>query len=93
MLKLKRKKFHRVVFGQTLEQIASVYKIPVRVLVKENSLLSEPHEGQILYLPPANGNLYTAQAGDGKSLLCGSKEAYEQKNGTKILYPEMKVWI
>ncbi len=78
---------------QTLEQIASVYKIPVRVLVKENQLSSEPHEGQILYLPPANGNLYTAQAGDNEELLCGSKENYEQKNGTKILYPEMKVWI
>lgn len=93
MLKLKRKKFHKVVAMQTLEQIASVYKIPVRVLVKENQLSSEPHEGQILYLPPTNGNLYTAQAGDDKELLCGSKENYERKNGTKILYPEMKVWI
>ena len=93
MLKLKSKKFHRVQVGQTVAQISEVYKIPARLIVKENALSAEPFEGQILYLPPAKGNYYTAQAGDNKALLCGSRENYERKNGTEILYPQMKVWI
>ena len=93
MLKVKRKKFHKVKSGQTVAQISEFYKIPARLLVKENGLSAEPFEGQILYLPPTQGNYYTAQAGDSKDLLCGSKENYQRKNGTDILYPEMKVWI
>ncbi len=93
MLKLREKKLHRVLAGQTLEQIALTYRLPVRLLVKENRLTCEAYEGQILVLPERKGDLYTVQAGDGKKLLCGSEENYERKNGTKILYPEMKVWI
>ena len=93
MLKVQRKKFHKVLANQTLEEIAKFYHIPPRLLVKLNGLKEEVCAGQILYLPYANGDLYTAQAGDSKTLLCGSKENYEQKNGTKILYPEMKVWL
>jgi hypothetical protein len=93
MLKLERKKFHKVTVGQTLEEISEVYKIPARLLVKANGLKDEPYAGQILYLPPTDGNFYTAQAGDTKALLCGSSENYEKKNGTRLLYPGMKVWI
>ena len=93
MLKLREKKLHRVAAGQTLEKIAEIYKIPVRLLVKENGLTKEVYSGQILILPERTGNLYTVQAGDGKKLLCGSEENYEKRNGSKILYPELKVWI
>lgn len=93
MLKLRAKKLHRVLEGQTLEQIAATYKIPARLLVKENGLTGEVYEGQILFLPERKGDLYTVQAGDDKRLLCGTEKNYENKNGTKILYPEMKVWI
>ena len=92
MLKLEYKKLHKVVEGETLEKISQNYRIPVRAIVGENELKKEVWAGQVLVLPPVQGNLYTAQAGDSKSLLCGSKENYEQKNG-KLLYPTLKVWL
>lgn len=93
MLKLEVKQFHTVRAGQTLRAIAQTYQIPERVLAKENSLTCEPTVGSVLRLPIQQGDYYTAQAGDTKALLCGSKENYERKNGGSILYPEMKVWL
>ncbi len=92
MLKLEYKKLHKVVSGETLEKIAKTYNLPVRAIVKENGLKREVWTGQVLILPFSQGDLYTAQAGDSKDLLCGSKENYEKKNG-KILYPTLKVWL
>ena len=93
MLKLEEKKLHIVKRGQTLSGVARVYQIPEFALAKENELTGELYAGQVLILPEKQGNYYTAQAGDDYALLCGSKENYEQKNGTKILYPQMKVWL
>ena len=93
MLKLEEKKLHIVKAGQTLRSIARVYKIPETVLAKENGLLKEPSAGQVLILPKKQGDYYTVQAGDSFVLLCGSKANYKQKNGTEILYPQMKVWL
>lgn len=92
MLKLREKQLHRVVKGQTVESIAAAYRLPPRAIVTENSLTGEVYEGQILYLPKRQGNLYTAQAGESKELLCGSRENYEKKNGT-ALYPGLKIWL
>ena len=92
MLKLEEKKLHKVCNGETLEKIAETYRLPLRAIVRANGLTSEIQAGQILVLPARIGDVYTAQAGDGKSLLCGSKENYESKNG-KILYPGLKVWL
>ena len=93
MLKLERKEFHIVKAGQSLRLIAQTYKIPERLLVKENGLIEEPKVGTVLRLPKQKGDYYTAQAGDCPSLLCGSEEKFKEKNGGKILYPEMKVWL
>ena len=93
MLKLEEKKLHTVKFGQTLRSIARAYQIPESALISKNGLTAEPYVGQVLILPKKRGDYYTAQAGDGRSLLCGSKENYKKKNGTEILYPQMKVWL
>jgi hypothetical protein len=93
MLKLEYKKFHIVKAGQTLRSIAKTYQIPERLLVKMNGLTEEPTVGSVLRLPGCKGDYYTAQAGDSPSLLCGSVENFETKNGGRILYPEMKVWL
>ena len=93
MLKLEEKKLHTVKAGQTLRSIARAYQIPESVVVLENGLTGEPYAGQVLILPKKRGDYYTAQAGDTYKLLCGSKENYKQKNGTEILYPQMKVWL
>ncbi len=93
MLKLEEKQLHIVKQGQTLRSIARAYKIPETVLVLENGLQAEPYVGQVLALSKKRGDYYTAQAGDSHELLCGSKGNYKQKNGTEILYPQMKVWL
>ena len=93
MLKLEEKQFHIVKPGQSLQAIAKTYQIPERLLVKENGLVGEPSVGSVLRLPNRKGNYYTVQAGDCASLLCGSEENFEEKNGGRILYPEMKVWL
>ena len=93
MLKLEEKKLHIVKDGQPLRSIAYAYKIPETVLLSENGLNAEPRAGQVLILPKPRGDYYTAQAGDTYKLLCGSKGNYKQKNGTEILYPQMKVWL
>jgi LysM repeat protein len=92
MLKQEYKKLHKVIESETLEKIAQNYRIPIRAIVRENNLKREVWAGQVLVLPAFQGNLYTAQAGDSKELLCGSKENYEKKNG-KLLYPTLKVWL
>ena len=93
MLKLEEKQFHIVKTGQSVRSIAQTYQIPERLLVKENGLTKEPRVGNILLLPKRKGDYYTAQAGDCPSLLCGSEEKFKEKNGGKILYPELKVWL
>jgi LysM repeat protein len=79
--------------GQTAAAIAEYFQIPVTLLIKANGLTEEPYEGQMLKIPLSRGNLYVAQAGDGKQLLCGSKENYEARNGTPILHAGMKIFL
>ncbi len=93
MLQLKKVKFYQVKAEQTLQDIAQAYGLPESLLIKENALIRPIFAGQILYIPPISGNLYTVQAGDNARLLSGSEEAYEKKNGVKTLYPGMKVFL
>ena len=79
--------------GQTAAAIAEYFQLPVTLLIKENALTEEPNEGQVLKIPQARGNLYVAQAGDGKKLLCGSAENYEARNGTPVLHAGMKIFL
>ena len=93
MLKTKNAKYHKVRRGQTLKAIARYYSCAERLIVRENALKKEPFEGQILKIPAVRGDLYTALDGEGQTLLCGSKEKYEEKNGTSLLYPGMEVLL
>ncbi len=93
MLKIKRAKFYKVKKGQSLEEIAAAFSVSAWLLVKENGLTTQPFAGQILRIPDEVGNEYTVQAGDTKTLLCGSNEKYAQKNGTDIFYIGMKIRI
>ena len=85
--------FYKVKRGQTLAEIAAYFNLPTPLLVKENALKTSPRQGEILKIPHVKGNLYTAQAGEGKTLLCGDEKNYAQRNGTQILYPGLKVLL
>ena len=91
MLRISVPKYYRVKCGQTLRDISLAFGVAVGVLIRENALQEEPQEGALLYIPDVRGNRYLAQAGDNKTLLCGSEEQFFQKNGTHILYPGMCV--
>lgn len=91
MLKLKIPKYYVVKEGQTLKEISRVFGVAVGVLIRENRLSGEVFAGQALRIPEERGNMYVAQVGDTKTLLCGSEQRYFQRNGTHILYPEMHV--
>ena len=93
MLKTENAKYHKVRQGQSVKAIARYYSCAERLIVRENSLRGEPFEGQILKIPAARGDLYTALDGEGRTLLCGSKEKYEEKNGTSLLYPGMEILL
>ena len=93
MERLKREKtsYHLVRQGQTLRQIAEFFCVSEGALIRQNALTQEPTVGQILKIPSESGNHYIVGIEDNKTLLCGSEEAYERKNGTKIIYPGMRV--
>ena len=83
--------FHIVRKGQTVEKIAAAYSVSAWRLAKENGLQDEPAIGRILRIPNESGNRYTVREGDTKTLLCGSEESYERKNGTGVFYIGMQV--
>lgn len=85
--------FYRVKKGQTLTEIASAFRLPPRVLAKANALQCDVREGQVLRIPASEGNLYTVRGGESKSLLCGSKQNYEERNKTKCLYPTQVIFL
>ena len=91
MLRLEQKKFYQVQVGQSLKEIARAFCVSEFLLAKCNGLKSPPFAGQILCIPNEKGNAYVAEQGDHKTLLCGSEENFERKNGTHILYPGMRV--
>ncbi len=78
---------YRVKRGQTLSDIARVFRIPPRLLAAYNHLSSPPEEGSVLEIPSVNGNLYLVRGGESMTLLCGSRENFIKKNMTKYLYP------
>ena len=61
-------------------------------LAAENGLTEELFEGQLLQLPPP-AQIYTVQAGDTKTLVCGNEENYRNKNGTDVFYPGMRILL
>ncbi len=93
MLKTVIPKFYKVKKGQTLAVIARAFSTTESLLVRENGLVAPIFEGQVLKIPRVRGNLYVAQAGEGKSLLCGSAENFEKRNGTTVLFPGMRVML
>ena len=93
MLEIKVPKFYKVKCGQTIGEIAHAFSTTTALLICENQLTQEVYDGQVLKIPCTRGNLYTAKAGESKSLLCGSAGNFKKKNGTDILYPGMKVML
>lgn len=91
MVKTEWKKRYRVKSGQTLKEIAMHFCVSAFLLAKMNGLCEEVEEGQMLDIPDERGNAYTVREGDTKTLLCGSEEAYERKNGTGVFYIGMRV--
>lgn len=91
MLRLERKEWYQVKAGQTVWEIAKAYGVSARRIIKDNGLKEEPRAGRLLRIPNEQGNVYTAQTGESKALLCGSEENFVLKNGTAILYPGMSV--
>ncbi len=93
MLKVEEKKYHKVLFGQNLEEIAAYYSLSPYLLARENGLSAPPREGVLLKIPTERGNEYTVREGDTKTLLCGSEERYKKLNGTEVFYVGMRVRI
>ena len=93
MLKTVNVKYYKVKKGQTLGDIAKYFSISERLLAKHNYLSAPPFVGQILVIPDEKGNEYVVQAGDTKTLLCGSEENFYKKNGTDVFYIGMRVII
>lgn len=93
MLKTERLTRYRVKKGDRLNTIAEEFFLPPALIVKINSLESDPEVGEVIILPPADHNLYTVRGGDTKEKLCGSKEKYEDLNGTSAFFVGMKVFI
>lgn len=93
MLKLERPKYYQLTEETDLKAVAAAYYLTESALIEENGLNSPPEAGQILKLPTPKGNLYTVGEGEGKTLLCGSKERYESLNGTLPPYPGKKVFL
>jgi LysM repeat protein len=93
MLKLEIPQYYTVREGQRIKDIANAFCVSERLLIQENHLEKEVQKGQVLHIPQERGNLYTVREGDTKSLLCGSEEEYERRNGTTIFYLGMKVLL
>jgi LysM repeat protein len=91
MLKMQIPKYYQVKKGQTIERIAERFSLPPSLLVKENGLKQQVYAGQILRIPTQRGNAFTAHEQATKALCCGDDKRYEEKNGTDILYPGMRV--
>ncbi len=91
MLKTETRQFHKVLFGQSVEDIAAYYSVSPYLLARENGLTEAPTAGQILAIPKARGNRYTVREGDTKALLCGSEERFLEKNGTDAFYIGMEI--
>ena len=73
--------------------IAETFCVSERKLAKINGVRQPVYCGQILKIPEEQGNRYTVQAGDTKELLCGTKENFEEWNGTDVFYIGMQVII
>ena len=92
-LSIEKRKYYRVKRGQTLGDVADAFCIPPCVLVACNALKGEVYEGQVLEMPQERRNLYFVRGGESKSLLCGSKENFQKRNGTANFYIGQTVWL
>ena len=92
-LLLNESEFYRVKKGQTLKSIAAAFSCPERLLAAFNHLTEEVSEGEIIMIPPIEGNLYTVRGGESKALLSGSSEQFFEKNQTHCLYPSQKILL
>lgn len=92
-LESEQRSYYRVKRGQSLADVANAFGVPPRVLACLNRLTEEPSEGRVLSIPSERHNLYTVRGGESKTLLCGSKEKFEERNKTRHLYIGQTVWL
>lgn len=92
-LLLKDSRIYRVKRGQTLADLEKAFSCPARLIAATNGLTEEVGEGEVVFIPEADGNLYTVRGGESKTLLSGSEENYAKKNGTQCLYPTQTVLL
>lgn len=93
MLKTDRLTRYRVKKGDSLNSIAEEFFLPPSLIARVNGMEGEPRGGEVIVLPPADHNLYTVRAGDTREKLCGSKEKYEDMNGTSAFFIGMRIFI
>ena len=86
-------RYYRVKRGQTLTLIAETFCVPAPVIARENALTAEVEEGQVIAVPSERRNLYCVRGGESKTLLCGSPEAFRERNSTNRLYPGQTVFL
>jgi len=79
--------------GQTVASIAAAFGLPPRVLAVRNGLTCEAEEGRVLIIPRSSRDLYRVRGGESKTLLCGSPEAFRERNSTNRLYPGQTVFL
>ncbi|MBQ5926988.1 MAG: LysM peptidoglycan-binding domain-containing protein [Clostridia bacterium] len=79
--------------GQSVEEIAKAFDLPVSLIVAVNGLTAPVQAGDLLLIPQGSGNLYSVKAGEDKALLCGSEERYAEKNKTERFYPGQKIFL
>ncbi len=91
-LSLLRPARYRLKRGQTISEAAETFGVTPRALA-----LACPSGGDaagcVLLVPPPAGDLYRVRGGESKTLLCGSPEAFEKKNGTRHLYIGQTVYL
>ena len=86
-------KYYRVKQGQTIASVSAAFSLPPALLVRENALKEELYAGQVISIPVREGDLYVVRGGESKTLLCGSPERFEEKNGSCRLYVGARVLL
>ena len=92
-----KKFFYRVKKGETLSIICRRFCIPVTKVIKDNSLLCEISEGDILFLEKGNKRVYSVKPMDTIDSIakefCVSKEELVSFNGTPYVFYGLDIYV
>lgn len=88
---------HRVERGETLKDIAQIYKIPSGIIAGYNEITSGIHTGQRLVIPKIEGKVYRVKPGDtAESIAIKFNITAEEllaQNKAELIYPFMELII